>query len=54
MTASNGSVNIAVQGRLDSLRCYWAVNGSPTWHPETVAGIAFRRGPPGGFSHWRV
>jgi hypothetical protein len=20
------------------LRFYWAVNGTPTWHPETVAG----------------
>jgi hypothetical protein len=38
MTANNGSVNIAIQGPSTSLRFYWAVNGTTTWHPETVAG----------------
>ena len=39
MTANHGSVNIAIQGPMNSLKFYWAVNGTPTWHPETVAGI---------------
>jgi len=38
MTVNHGSVNIAVQGPHDSLRFYWAVNGTSTWHAETVAG----------------
>jgi hypothetical protein len=38
MTANHGSVNIAVPGPNHSLRFYWAVNGTTTWHPETVAG----------------
>ena len=32
------SVNIAGHGASNSLRFYWAVNGTSTWHPETVAG----------------
>ena len=38
MTANHGSVNIAVPGPNHSLRFYWAVNGTSTWHAETVAG----------------
>jgi hypothetical protein len=38
MTANHGSVNIAIQGPKNSLKFYWAVNGTPTWHAETVAG----------------
>ena len=38
MTVNNGSVNIAVPGPNHSLRFYWAVNGTSTWNPETVAG----------------
>jgi len=38
VTANNGSANIAVQGPHNSLRFYWAVNGTSTWHPDTVAG----------------
>jgi len=25
-------------GAGNRLKFYWAVNGTPTWHPETVAG----------------
>ncbi|MGO8957782.1 MAG: hypothetical protein ACLQFR_10485 [Streptosporangiaceae bacterium] len=38
MTVNHNSVNIAVQGPNHSLKFYWAVNGTPTWHAETVAG----------------
>ncbi|MGH3398209.1 MAG: hypothetical protein ACRDPO_26325, partial [Streptosporangiaceae bacterium] len=38
MTANHGGVNIAVPGPLNSLRFYWATNGSHTWHAEKVAG----------------
>src|SRR5580698_10162455 len=38
MTANHNSANIAVKGPGDSLRFYWAANGSSTWGPETVAG----------------
>lgn len=38
MTVNHGDVNIAVPGPRSSLRFYWAVNGSATWHTETVAG----------------
>jgi hypothetical protein len=31
-------VNIAAEGPSGSLGFYWAVNGSPTWNPEVVAG----------------
>jgi hypothetical protein len=31
-------VNIAASGSLARLKFYWAINGTPTWHPETVAG----------------
>jgi hypothetical protein len=31
-------VNISAAGPKNRLRFYWAVNGTPTWHPETVAG----------------
>ena len=40
MTVNHGSVNIAVQGPNDSLLFYWAVNGTSTWHAETVAAPA--------------
>ena len=45
MTANIGSVNIAIQGLGHSLRFYWAVNGTTTWHPETVAGHATATAP---------
>ena len=38
MTVNGNSVNIAAEGPHHSLRFYWAVNGSPTWHAEKVAG----------------
>ena len=38
MTVNHNSVNIAVQGPSNRLKFYWAVNGTTTWHPETVAG----------------
>jgi hypothetical protein len=38
MTANHNSVNIAAMGPNHRLKFYWAVNGSTTWHPETVAG----------------
>lgn len=25
-------------GPSHTLRCYWAIDGTRTWHPETVAG----------------
>ena len=37
-TVNGNSVNIATEGPSDSLDFYWAVNGSPTWNPEVVAG----------------
>ena len=38
MTVNGNSVNIAIQGPHNSLKFYWAVNGSATWHAETIAG----------------
>jgi hypothetical protein len=38
MTVNGNSVNIAAAGSLARLKFYWAVNGTSTWHPETVAG----------------
>jgi hypothetical protein len=38
MTANHNFVNIAIQGPRNSLKFYWAVNGTTTWHAETVAG----------------
>src|SRR5258708_6300208 len=38
MTANHGPVNIALQGRNNSLKFYWAINGTQPWHAETVAG----------------
>src|SRR5215472_244489 len=35
---SNSAPNIAVQGPHNSLKFYWARNGTATWHAETVAG----------------
>jgi len=46
MTANNGAVNIAVDGPNHSLLFYWAVDGSPTWHVETVAGPGTTYSPP--------
>jgi hypothetical protein len=40
ITASNGAVNIAAPGPKDSLVLYRAIDGSPTWNAETVAGRA--------------
>ena len=39
MTVNHNSVNISAVGARSRLRFYWAVNGTATWHPETVAGI---------------
>ena len=38
MTVNHGAVNIAIQGPNDSLRFFWAFNGTSNWHAETVAG----------------
>ena len=38
MILNNNAVNIVVQGPNHSLRYYWAINGTTTWHAETVAG----------------
>ncbi|MGH3298663.1 MAG: hypothetical protein ACRDP7_43420 [Trebonia sp.] len=38
MTVNGNSVNIVAEDPNHSLRFYWAVNGTATWHPETVAG----------------
>ena len=35
---NDGAVTIAVAGAKNRLRFFWAVNGSATWHAETVAG----------------
>ena len=37
MNVDGNNVNITVQGPNHSLKFYWAVNGSPTWHAETIA-----------------
>ena len=37
MTTNGNDVNIAAVGAGNSLRFFWAVNGTNTWHPETVA-----------------
>jgi hypothetical protein len=39
MTVNGNSVNISAVGSQNRLKFYWAVNGTSTWHPETVAGI---------------
>jgi hypothetical protein len=39
MTVNHNSVNISAVGPKNRLKFYWAVNGTATWHPETVAGI---------------
>jgi hypothetical protein len=38
MTVNHNSVNIAAMGPGHRLKFYWAVNGTSTWNPETVAG----------------
>jgi hypothetical protein len=38
MITDGNSVNIAAVGAGHRLRFFWAVNGSATWHRETVAG----------------
>ena len=35
---NGNAVNIAAMGPDHRLKYYWAVNGSTTWHAETVAG----------------
>ena len=37
MTTDGNGVNIAAVGAGNRLRFFWAVNGTSTWHPETVA-----------------
>ena len=39
MTVNGNSVNIVAEGAAHRLKFYWAVNGSPAWHAETVAGL---------------
>lgn len=38
MIRDGNSATIVVQGPHHSLKFYWAVNGTTTWHSETVAG----------------
>jgi len=38
MTVNDNAVNISAVGAGNRLKFYWAINGTPTWHPETVAG----------------
>jgi hypothetical protein len=38
-------VDIAVVGPGDSLDFYWALDGSPTWHAETITGTGGIGGP---------
>lgn len=38
MTVNGNVVDIAAEGPDNSLLLYWAVSGTTTWHPETVAG----------------
>ena len=40
VAANGGGVNIVTEGPGNSLEFYWAMNGTSTWHPETVAGAA--------------
>jgi len=35
---NNGGANIAAVSPKGYLRFYWAIYGTGTWHPETVAG----------------
>jgi hypothetical protein len=37
MITDGNDVNIAAEGAGHRLRFFWAVNGTNTWHPETVA-----------------
>ena len=37
MNVDGDNVNIAIQGPNNSLKFFWAVNGTPTWHPEVIA-----------------
>jgi hypothetical protein len=37
MITDGNDVNIAAVGAGNSLRFFWAVNGTNTWHPEIVA-----------------
>ena len=38
MLTDGNNVNITGHGANNSLRFFWVVNGSSTWHPETIAG----------------
>jgi hypothetical protein len=38
MSTNGKDVNIAVEGAHHRLLFFWAVNGSATWHKQTVAG----------------
>src|SRR5271156_5602660 len=38
MTVNGNAVNIAAAGSLGRLEFYWAVNGTPTWHPRNGRG----------------
>jgi hypothetical protein len=37
MNVDGNNVNITAMGPNHNLKFYWAVNGTPTWHPETIA-----------------
>jgi hypothetical protein len=38
MTVNGNAVNISTVGTSSQLKFFWAINGTATWHPETVAG----------------
>jgi hypothetical protein len=38
MTVNGNAVNISTVGTFNQLKFFWAINGTATWHPETVAG----------------
>jgi hypothetical protein len=37
MNVDGNNVNITAAGPNRSLKFYWAINGTPTWHPEVIA-----------------
>jgi hypothetical protein len=40
MTVNSNAVNISTVGTASQLQFFWAINGTATWHPETVAAPA--------------
>jgi hypothetical protein len=39
MTVNHGWVNIAVQGSVNSLLLYWAIDGTTIWHKGISGGV---------------